>query len=101
MRLQAIQRAVGQGFGIVDQVLGGGGHVARVAGQPLGGGGCGGGGAAQQVADLRQGVFEAEVVVHAEGRRGGGLQLVAQGAVEEFAVGGEAGWGGDDFFVHE
>lgn len=62
MRLQAIQRAVGQGFGVVDQVLGGGGHVARVVGQPLGGG-CGGGGAAQQVADLRQGVFEAEVVV--------------------------------------
>ena len=63
------QRAVGQGFGVVDQVFGGARHVAFIAEQRLRGAGRGGGGAAQQVADLGQGVFEAEVVMGDEGRQ--------------------------------
>ena len=67
--VQALQRAVGQGFGVVDQVFGGARHVAFMAEQRLRGAGRGGGGSAQQVADLGQGVFEAEVVMRDEGRQ--------------------------------
>ena len=67
--VQAVQRAVGQGFGVVDQVFGGARHVAFMAEQRLRGAGRGGGGSAQQVADLGQGVFEAEVVMRDEGRQ--------------------------------
>ncbi len=45
---QAIQRAVGQGFGHVDQMRGGVGHVALGTGQAFGRLGGGGGGASKQ-----------------------------------------------------
>ena len=64
--MQALQCAVGKGFGLVDQVLGGAGHVVFIACQRLaracGSGGC----TAQQIADLGEGVFEAEVVMHGD-----------------------------------
>ena len=65
--MQALQRSVGECFGAVDQVLGGAGHVTLITAQPLGSVGSGGGCATQQVADLREGVFEAEILVHGEG----------------------------------
>lgn len=73
--MQAVQRSVGECFGAVDQVLGGAGHVALITAQPMGSADCVGGCATQQVADLGEGVFEAEVLVHDGEGGGSGMSL--------------------------
>jgi len=59
--VQAVQCAICKGFGVDDQMLGGTFQVALVARKPLSDSTRGGRCAAQEVADLGPGIFEAEV----------------------------------------